>query len=140
MMFKKLATTTIATLIICSALVAATNAATLSPALKTRINGLANTASAGVVIVSFNAPNGLTEDHLNILRNVGINKGVTFPKLGMVGAVLNAGQVRALAANSSVRSIWSNDRQTYYMNQARMLTGVDRIRTDSLFKTLNGGY
>src|SRR4051812_26948344 len=114
MMLKKIATTIIATLIICSALAAASSAATLSPTLQTQVKGLANTASVGVVIISFNAPNGLTESHLNILRGVGISKGVTFQKLGMVGAVLNVGQVRALAANSSVRSIWSNERLTYY--------------------------
>jgi serine protease AprX len=140
MIRQKIASIIIATLIICSALVAAGSAATLSPALRTQLNGLANSASVGVVIVSFNAPNGLTEDHLNILRGVGITKGVTFPKLGMVGAVLNAGQVKALLSNASVRSIWSNDRQVYYMNQARMLTGVDRVYLDSAFTTRNGGF
>jgi serine protease AprX len=140
MIRQKIASIIIATLIICSALMAAGNAATLSPALRTQLNGLANNASVGVVIVSFNAPGGLTEDHLNILRGVGINRGVTFQKLGMVGAVLNAGQVRALASNSSVRSIWSNDRQVYYMNQARTLTGVDKVYLDSGFAMRNGGF
>lgn len=139
MNFKKFTTTFIATLIICSALVVATSAATLSPTLQTRLNGLSNSASVGVAIVSFNAPDGLTDNHLNILRGIGITKGVTFPKLGMVGVVLNAGQVRALSTNPSVRSIWSNDRLMYTMNQARMLTGVDRLKTDPTFTTLNGG-
>lgn len=140
MMRRKITTTIIAALIICSALAASSNAATLSPQLRTQLNGLADTTSMGVVIVSFNAPKGLTEDHLNILRAVGIRKGVTYPRLGMVGAVLSAGQVRALAANSSVRSIWSNDRQVYYMNQARMLTGVDKVRLDTGFSIRNGGF
>jgi serine protease AprX len=113
--------------------------ATLSPALRQQLNGLANNAPVGVVIISFNAPKGLTESHLNILRSVGINKGVTFPTLGMVGTALTAGQVRTLAANPSVRSIWSNDRQAYYMNQARMITGVDKVRSDSAFTLRNGG-
>jgi serine protease AprX len=76
---------------------------------------------------------------LNILRGLGVLKGVTFQKLGMVGAVLTAGQVRALQNSSAVRSIWSNDRQAYYMNQARMLTGVDRLRADTGFTLRNGG-
>jgi serine protease AprX len=139
MIRQRIASIIIATLIICSALVAAGNAATLSPTLRSQLNGLTNSASVGVVIISFNTQSGLTEDHLNILRGVGITKGVTFPKLGMVGAVLTAGQVKALASNSSVRSIWSNDRQTYYMNQARMLTGVDRVYLDPVFTTLNAG-
>jgi serine protease AprX len=114
-------------------------AAVLSPVLQTQLNGLANNAPVGAVIVSFNTSNGLQLNHLNILRGVGILKGVTFQKLGMVGAVMTAGQIRALAANSAVRSIWSNDRQQYFMNQARMVTGVDKLRTDSAFATRNGG-
>jgi serine protease AprX len=113
--------------------------ATLSPTLQTQLNGMANGAKVGVVIISFNAPNGLTAGHLNILRGVGVLKGVTFPHLGMVGAVLTAGQVRTLANNSAVRSIWSNDRLIYYMNQARMMTGVDKTRTDGDFTLRNGG-
>ena len=114
-------------------------AASLSPALRNQIQGLANNASVGVVIISFNTSNGLTASHLNLLRGLGINNGVTFPTLGMVGAALNAGQVRALMSNSAVRSIWSNDRQRYHMNQARMLTGVDKLRAETGFTFRNGG-
>jgi serine protease AprX len=125
--------------LVCVSYGQAFGAARLSPALQNQLNGLANNASVGVVIISFNAPNGLTTSHLNVLRSVGITKGVTFQKLGMVGAVLTAGQIRALANNSSVRSIWSNDRQAYYMNQARMVAGVDNVRTDAGFTFRNGG-
>jgi serine protease AprX len=114
-------------------------AATLSQTLRNQLAGLTDSASVGVVIISFNTSNGLAESHLNILRGLGITQGVTFQKLGMVGAVLTAGQVRALSNNPAVRSVWSNDRQIYYMNQARMLTGVDKLRTDSNFTFRNGG-
>lgn len=115
-----------------------TQAATLSPALRTRLTGLANNASVGMVIVSFKAPNGLTSSHLNILRGVGILGGQTFPKLGMVAQPMTAGQVRALQNNQNIRSIWSNDALRYYMNQARTLTGVDRLRVDAGFTARNG--
>jgi serine protease AprX len=114
-------------------------AATLSRTLQNQLVGLSDSSSVGVVIICFNTSNGLADSHLNILRNVGITQGVTFQKLGMVGAVLTAGQVRALSDDPSVRSIWSNDRQMYYMNQARMVTGVDKLRTDSGFTLRNGG-
>jgi serine protease AprX len=114
-------------------------AASLSPRLETQLASLANGQSVGVVIVCFNTSTGLSSGHLNILRGVGITSGVTFQKLGMVGAVLNAGQVRTLAANTAVRSIWSNDEQRYYMNQARVMTGVDKVRSDSAFTLRNGG-
>ena len=117
-----------------------TQAATLSPVLESRLNGLANDVSFGVVIVSFDTSSGLNSGHLNILQGLGVAEGVTFQKLGMVGAVLNAGQIRTLAANPAVRSIWSNDRQAYFMSQARVMTGVDKLRTDAGFTLRNGGF
>ena len=107
------------------------HAATLSPKLTAQIQGITDDTSVGVVIIGFNAPNGLTSGHLDVLRAVGISSGVTFNKLGMVGAVLTAGQIRALQNNPSVRSIWNNDRLQYYMNHARVMAGVDKVRTDA---------
>ena len=115
-------------------------AATVSQTLQNQISALSDNVSVGVVIISFNSSNGLANGHLNILRSLGITQGVTFQKLGMVGAVLTAGQVRALSNNPAVRSVWSNDRQVYYMNQARMVTGVDKLRTDAPFTLRNGGF
>jgi serine protease AprX len=114
-------------------------AATLSPDLRARLGSLTDDTSAGVVIISFNTTNGLSSSNLNLLRALGINNGVTFQRLGMVGAALNAGQIRALAANSSVRSIWTNEQLQYYMNNARMITGVDNLRTDPAITLRNGG-
>ena len=117
----------------------AANAAKLSPTLRNNLPTLADNTSVGIVIVSFNAANGLQTSHLNLLRNVGVTGGQTFPTLGMVAATLTAGQVRALQNNPAIRSIWSNDPLQYYMNQARMLTGVDKIRVDTPLTTRNGG-
>jgi serine protease AprX len=118
---------------------AASAAATLSPRLQAKIRGAANDASAGIAVVSFKTTSGLAASHLNILRAVGITSGVTYQNLGMVAVELNAGQVRSLAANSAVRSIWSNDQLAYHMNSARVVTGVDRLRTDSAITFRNGG-
>ena len=114
-------------------------AAKLSPVLQSQLNGLTDSASVGVVIVSFNTTNGLNSTHLDLLRSLGVTSGVTFQKLGMVGAVLTAGQVRALSANLNVQSVWSNDRLQYFINAARMLTGVDQMRSDPLVTLRNGG-
>ena len=113
-------------------------AASLSPDLRTKVQTLAPDASAGVVIVSFQG-NGLQSSHLNLLRSLGVTSGVTFQNLGMVGAVLNVGQVSALSQNSAVRSIWTNGRLQYHMHQARVMTGVDKLRTDSGLTVRNGG-
>lgn len=114
-------------------------AAKLSPALRTKLNGLANSAQVGMVVVAFKTNNGLQNSHLNVLRSVGVLGGQTFPTLGMVAQPMTAGQVRALQNNSAVRSIWSNDRLHYYMHQARVVGGAARVETDRAFAIRNGG-
>jgi len=114
-------------------------AATLGPSLGAKLPGLADSASVGVVIVAFNTSNGLSAGNLATLSAVGIGKGFTLQSLGMVAAPASAGQVRALAADPSVRSIWFNDQLTYLNDQTRVLAGVDRARADSEFTKLNGG-
>lgn len=121
------------------ALISGAQAAQLSPVIQKQLPTLADSASVGTAIVAFNTSSGLTDAHLNILKSVGVAGGKTFPTLGMVAMPLTAGQVRALAANSAVRSIWSNDKLHYYMHQAKVLTGVDKLRTDRAMQTANGG-
>lgn len=118
---------------------AAVSAATLSPTLHSRLAGAADSLSVGTVIVSFDTTNGLNESHLNLLRGVGLVRGFKLPQLGMVATNATAGQVRALVASGAVRSVWSNDQLYYHMNQARVLTGVERLRTDSAMTVRNGG-
>src|SRR5689334_15243497 len=127
---KKLAATFIATLILCAGIITA-QAATLSPALKAQVAKLADNAKLGIVIISFKTDDGLKASHLDLLRGLGITGGYTLEHLGMVGAVATVAQVKALQANPQVRSIWSNDKLEYYINQARVLAGVDRIRSDA---------
>jgi serine protease AprX len=128
----------LAAVLICIVTVAV-SAARLSPALSSRLNGAPDTASVGLVIVAFNTSNGLSSAHVNLLRTLGITGGITYTHLGMVAVPATAGQVRALAANSMVRSVWSNDKLYYYDNQTRTLTGVERLRTDPAFTRANGG-
>ena len=135
---KKL-TTLLAALLVCLA-VGSASGAQLSPSLGAQLSGLADSSSVGTVIVAFDAANGLTDSHLAVLRAVGITKGLTLPRLGMVAVTATAGQVRALAGTPGVRSVWSNDRLEYFDNQSRMLAGVDRVRADAAFQKLNGGF
>lgn len=137
-MIQILRRTLVITIFICIASAAA-SAAKLSPTLSSELGRLANTDSVGVVIVTFNTNSGLNASHLYTLLGVGISSGVTLPQLGMVAVSATAGQVKALAANSSVRSVWSNDKLDYFMHQARVLTGIDRIRIDPGFTAANGG-
>ncbi len=92
-----------------------------------------------MTIVAFNTTNGLNENHLNILRGLGINAGYKFNTLGMVAMPMTVGQIRTLSNNPNVRSIWSNDKLQYFMHEARVVTGVEKLRTDSGFTTRNLG-
>jgi serine protease AprX len=122
-------------------LLAATSApaATLGATLQSRLAGLADSADAGVVIVAFHTENGLQPQHLAVLEGLGVLRGTTLTQLGMVAIPATAGQVRALAANPAVRSVWANDRLFYHMEQARILTGVDRLGVDAAITRANGG-
>ena len=114
-------------------------AATLSPTLESALATQPLNTDAGLVIISFNTTNGLNESHLNTLRGLGITQGFTFQNLGMVAVPATLAQVKSLSTNQSVRSVWSNDRLEYFMEQARMLAGVQRVLTDASFTYANGG-
>ncbi|HZH32928.1 MAG TPA: S8 family serine peptidase [Pyrinomonadaceae bacterium] len=132
--------TLFAAIILCFALGATTLAASVSPALSTQLASLADTSSVGTVIVAFNTTDGLKDSHLSLLRGLGITRAITYPRLGMVALpAATAGQVRALAASSAVRSVWDNERIHYYDLQARTLSGVERLRTDGALRQRNGG-
>ncbi|MDQ1560249.1 MAG: serine protease AprX [Pyrinomonadaceae bacterium] len=135
--------TLLAAIILCFALGAAATAATprLSRALSTQLASLGDAAKVGTVIVAFDTRDGLKDSHLSVLRSLGITRAITYPRLGMVALpAATAGQVRALAASSAVRSVWDNERIHYYDLQARTLTGVERIRTNQIFRQRNDGW
>ncbi|MDQ1523024.1 MAG: serine protease AprX [Pyrinomonadaceae bacterium] len=135
--------TLLAAIILCFALGASATAATprLSRALSTQLASLGDAAKVGTVIVAFDTRDGLKDSHLSVLRSLGITRAITYPRLGMVALpAATAGQVRALAASSAVRSVWDNEPIHYYDLQARTLTGVERIRTNNIFRQQNGGW
>src|SRR3954470_18615533 len=135
---KRIAATIIAAFILCAG-IATVQAATLSPVLKAQVAKLSDNAKLGLVIIAFKTDDGLKAAHLDLLKSVGITGGYTLEHLGMVGAVATVAQVKTLQANPQVRSIWSNDKLEYYINQARVLAGVNRIRTDTAMTRINGG-
>src|ERR1041384_796414 len=132
-MLHKLRQIGFAALIICVVSFSA-SAAKLSPELSSKLATLPGSAGVGVVIVSFNTTSGLNATHLNALRAVGIIRGITLPRLGMVAAAATVSQVRSLANSGAVRSIWLNDQLTYFNNQARVLVGIDKLRADPAFR------
>lgn len=121
------------------ALPSAASAAVITPALEAKLSSLPPTDSLGVVIVAFAGDSGLGESQLDALRAVGLTGGRTLAHLNMVAVNATVAQVLKLAGNPAVRSIRTNDRLTYYMHQARVLTGVERLQTDATLTAANGG-
>jgi serine protease AprX len=138
-MLRKISAAFSLAVLLCLFNVADASAATIGPSLQSKLSGLASDAKVGTVIIAFNTSSGLQASHLNVLRGLGINGGITLNRLGMVAALATAGQVRALASNPSVRSVWANDRLSFFDKEARMLTGVERLKTDRSFTLANGG-
>ena len=114
-------------------------AATLGQSLRARLDSLADATSVGVVIVTFKTDRGLDGSHINLLQSLGVTRGLKLDRLGMVAFPATAGQIRALAADPAVRSVWANERLRYFDNQARTLGGVERLRADASFTRANGG-
>lgn len=138
-MFRRLVSTSFLAALIWLAGSLTAQAATLGPTLQSRLSGLADSADVGVVVIAFNTDSPLGATQFAVLQSVGMTRGYTLTELGMVAAPATAGQVRMLAANAAVRSIWPNDELHYFMEEARVVAGVDRVRTDGRMTTRNGG-
>lgn len=76
---------------------------------------------------------------LNLLKAVGITKGVMLKELPMAGVLATKAQVEKLAENDHVISIYYNKPLQYENKEATELTGVDRLRSNDSFRQLNGG-
>lgn len=90
------------------------------------------------VVVTFRGESPITDDHLLAVRSTGITRGVTFKSLPIMGVLATPDQIRALAQQDGVRSIWPNAELTYFNEDARGLTGVDRLRDDSSLRSAAG--
>jgi len=115
-------------------------AATLGPSLSAKLNGLAGSTSVGTVIVAFNTTNGLNAGHLSILT-----PGGHHPRLPAAeprhGGSPGEPRPRSTPWPPPLRCARSgrNDRRYYLNDQTRVLTGVDRVRTDAGFTSLHQG-
>lgn len=120
---------------------ATTGAGAIGSALQSRLAALAPGDSAGAVIVTFNDHGGgLADANLEALSGLGIGGGYTLPTLGMVAIpAVTAAQARAIAALPAVRSVHGNEPTRYFMHQARVVTGVAALQTDSALTAANGG-
>jgi serine protease AprX len=116
------------------------SAAVIGGSLQSKLSSVAGTDPVGLVIVSFEDNDaGLTAAHVEVLRHVGVTTGRQLPRLGMVAAILTADQVRTLAADPSVRSLYANDPLHWLIHQARVVSGAERVEMEPAFTAANNG-
>ncbi|HEX8504677.1 MAG TPA: S8/S53 family peptidase [Hymenobacter sp.] len=109
--------------------------ATVDPALQSAFA----TSPVAQVIVTFNGSGAPTLSQTTLLQRLGILKGVTMRALPVVGVLATSSQVKALAQNPAVRSIYVNKKLDYYNFDDTHLTGVKRLRADAQITARNGG-
>ncbi|MEH7113613.1 S8 family serine peptidase [Neobacillus niacini] len=91
------------------------------------------------VIVTFDGQGAPTNDHLNLLKGLGISTGVSMKSLPIAGILATKEQINKLAATPGIKSIYLNKRLTYSNFDASNLTGVDKARYDAAMQKVNGG-
>ncbi|HEY4552059.1 MAG TPA: S8 family serine peptidase [Bacillaceae bacterium] len=112
------------------------NGAKVDPALEKALSALTGSLQ---VIVTFKGDGAPTEQNLDLLSRLGINKGVTMKSLPIAGVVATKTQIERLAASDQIQSVYLNQKLKYYNADATMITGVDKIRTDQEMTKANGG-
>ncbi|NNV06862.1 peptidase S8 [Geobacillus sp. MMMUD3] len=100
---------------------------------------LAEGAESLEVIVTFTGDGAPTAEQVNLLKKIGVEKGVTMQSLPIAGIVATKEQIAWLAENPQVRSIYFNRKLTYFNEDETVLTGVDKVRTDEAMRKDNGG-
>jgi serine protease AprX len=103
------------------------------------LEALQNTNLPVAAVVTFNGNSAPTESHVALLSQVGITKGFTFQSLPIAGVLITTAQVEALASNPEVRSVFLNKQLKYDNYNSTGLTGVDRLRSDPIITSKNGG-
>jgi serine protease AprX len=90
-------------------------------------------------IVTFKSNEGVLPEQLNLLKSIGIAKGVTLNSLPIAGILATKTQIDKLAQSDQVLSIYLNKKLAYENAEATDITGVDQVRTDETMRKLNGG-
>ncbi|WP_245243567.1 S8 family serine peptidase, partial [Mesobacillus selenatarsenatis] len=90
-------------------------------------------------IVTFKSEEGVLPEHVNLLKTLGISKGLTLNELPIAGVLATKSQIDQLAQSNQVVSIYLNKKLEYENAEATDITGVDQVRTDDTMRKLNGG-
>ncbi|GAA0853333.1 S8 family peptidase [Aliiglaciecola litoralis] len=90
-----------------------------------------------MAVVTYDQLDPLTEAQLSQILSLGIEQGVQFKSLPIIGVLANKQQIDALSKLSDVRSIFANRKMQYFNADARQITGVADLQTTG-FEQRNG--
>ncbi|GAB3383502.1 S8 family serine peptidase [Lysobacter fragariae] len=82
------------------------------------------------VVITYNQEGPLRSTQLASLQLLGITRGISMRALPIAGALATPAQIHALAQRGDVVSIQLNKALTYYNQEARELSGVNRLQAD----------
>lgn len=111
-------------------------AQTIGASLQNALNG-ASILDRLEVVVSFEGEGPLNAGQIATLQGAGVT-GFYFKNLPIAGVLATPSQIQQLAGDSSVRSLWLNERLEWENDGSTAITGVDRLRTDPDFRNAMG--
>ncbi|GAB3201351.1 serine protease AprX [Pontibacter aydingkolensis] len=91
------------------------------------------------VVVTFNSEGAPTLLDKSVLTQAGILQGLTLRALPIAGVLATASQIEQLAKSPRVLSLYLNESLKYENNTGTAITGVNKVRNEMAFTTLNGG-
>ncbi|QJX45469.1 S8 family serine peptidase [Hymenobacter taeanensis] len=100
---------------------------------------VSTTTSLQQVVVTFRGEGAPSAAHLQLLQSLGITHGRTMRALPVAGVLATPSQVKALAADPAVVSVYLNRSLQRDNDGATALTGAQRVRLEPVFTQRNGG-
>ncbi|MCA1065841.1 S8 family serine peptidase [Rossellomorea aquimaris] len=91
------------------------------------------------VIVTFKQNGPVTDGQLDVLKNAGVETGLSMHTLPMVGVLATKSQIDTLSQSSEILSLYLNEKLDYYNADSTAITGVDKAQTDASFRNANNG-
>ena len=82
------------------------------------------------IVVTYKQAGPVQAAQVQALKSLGINRGISFRALPVVGALATPWSINQLARRGDVLSITANSTLTYYNDDARRLSGVDLVQAD----------
>ena len=111
--------------------------AVLGASLQDALSSVTSPLSTLEVVVTYDQEGPLSLVQRTALSALG-GGGVFFESLPIAGIVATPAQIGQIASLPGVTSVWLNEELQYSNEDARQLTGVDRLRTDQSLRTSQG--